>query len=318
MIFASCKELTKTEKTELNPTQKEWLPIACLVLAALLWASSFIALKLAFQLFHPMLVIFGRMALASICFLFFLGKFKGIRYRKGTAKYILLMCFCEPCLYFIFEARAIENTSASQAGMITAMLPLMVAIAASLFLKEPVSKKTLSGFVMTILGACWLSLSSESSQAAPNPILGNFFEFVAMICAAGYIVTFKRLAPHYSPFLLTGIQAFVGSIFYLPVMLTTTASIPMHIEPAPALAVVYLGTVVTLGAYGLNNFGVSRIPASQASAFANLIPVFSVFLAWLILGERFTLMQYAASLMVMAGVIISQESRSGPVAVKAT
>ena len=36
---------------------------------------------------------------------------------------------------------------------------------------------------------------------------------------------------------------------------------------------VYLGVVVTVGAYGLYNFGVGRLPASQASGFINLIPV---------------------------------------------
>ena len=54
------------------------------------------------------------------------------------------------------------------------------------------------------------------------------------------------------------------------------------------LALIYLGTLVTVIAYGLYNFGVSRIPVSQASAYINLIPVFAVILGFTILGERFT------------------------------
>ncbi|MGV8455706.1 EamA family transporter, partial [Pseudomonas aeruginosa] len=50
-------------------------------------------------------------------------------------------------------------------------------------------------------------------------------------------------------------------------------------------AVVYLGVVVTVGAYGLYNFGVGRLPASQASGFINLIPVFTLVFAALLLGE---------------------------------
>ena len=45
------------------------LPILSLILAMLLWASSFVALKLAFRGYHPMQVIFGRMLIASLCFL---------------------------------------------------------------------------------------------------------------------------------------------------------------------------------------------------------------------------------------------------------
>lgn len=41
------------------------LPVLSLILAMLLWASSFVALKLAFRGFHPLQVIFGRMFIAS-------------------------------------------------------------------------------------------------------------------------------------------------------------------------------------------------------------------------------------------------------------
>ena len=81
---------------------------------------------------------------------------------------------------------------------------------------------------------------------------------------------------------------------------------PTELYPVPALAVVYLGSFVTLGAYLCYNYGVSKIPASQASAFVNLIPVFTVILGFAILGERFSVWQYAASVLVLAGVFLSQ------------
>ena len=102
----------------------------------ILWASSFIALKLAFRAYHPMVVIFGRLAIASVCFMSFLRQFRHTKFHKGDWKPILFMSLCEPCLYFLFEARALEQTTASQAGMISALLPLMVAVAARIFLKE--------------------------------------------------------------------------------------------------------------------------------------------------------------------------------------
>jgi drug/metabolite transporter (DMT)-like permease len=44
-----------------------------LLVAMILWASSFIALKLAFQFYYPMFIIFGRMFAASFVFLYFFG-----------------------------------------------------------------------------------------------------------------------------------------------------------------------------------------------------------------------------------------------------
>ena len=69
---------------------------------------------------------------------------------------------------------------------------------------------------------------------------------------------------------------------------------------------VYLGAVITLGAYGLYNYALKHVPAARASSFVNLIPVFSVLMAWLFLGETFTLLQGVAALTIMGGVLLTQ------------
>lgn len=285
------------------------LPQISLIGAMLLWSSSFVALKIAFQGYHPMQVIFGRMLVASLCFLIFIPSFRRIKWRRQDFKYLLIMAICEPCLYFIFEAKALENTSASQAGMITAMLPLLVAILAWTFLSERVTRQTLFGFSLAVAGACWLSLSSETTEMAPNPLLGNFCEFLAMVCAAGYTVSLKHLTSNYPPLFLTAFQAFLGSLFFFPFLLLPEVGFPNQWITVPALAIIYLGTFITLGAYGLYNFAVSKIPASQAAAFVNLIPVFSVLLGMIILGERLTFGQWLASGLVFVGVYVSRGSR---------
>ncbi len=70
--------------------------------------------------------------------------------------------------------------------------------------------------------------------------------------------------------------------------------------------VVYLGVFVTLGGYGMFNYALSRIEASKASVYVNLIPVFTVILAFLILGERLQLIEVIASAVILSGVFISQ------------
>ena len=285
------------------------LPFFSLVLAMLLWASSFVALKLAFRGYHPMQVIFGRMLIASLCFIVFIPAFRRIERRRHDLKYLLIMAVCEPCLYFIFEAKALELTSASQAGMITAMLPLLVAILAWSILKETIRRQTLIGFTMAILGACWLSVASEITAEAPNPLLGNFCEFLAMVCAAGYTIALKHLSDHYPPLFLTAFQAFLGCLFFFPFLLIPDIGFPRHLETTPLLAVLYLGTFITFGAYACYNFGVSRIPASQAAGFVNLIPVFGVLLGMLVLGERLNAEQWLACGLVFCGVWISSRRK---------
>ncbi len=119
--------------------------IGFLLIAMLTWASSFIALKAVLGILGPMSAMFGRMAIASLCFVYFIKQFSKLEFTRKDVKYILLLTFFEPCLYFIFEAKALQLTTASQAGMITSMMPLMTAIAASFVLKEYLSKRVVIG-----------------------------------------------------------------------------------------------------------------------------------------------------------------------------
>lgn len=291
----------------MSGTTRTPLAALALLIASILWGSSFVALKLAFEAYHPMQVIFGRMFIASIFFLPYLKQFRQAKYKKGDWKLLLFMVLCEPCMYFIFESWAMTKTTAGQAGMITAMLPLMVAVGARLFLKEYITRKTMLGFAMAIAGSMWLSLTGEASLSAPNPMLGNFLEFMAMACAAGYMVACKPLTDRYSPLFITAMQAFGGTLFFFPLTMLPQVPWPHTFYLVPSLAVVFLGLCVTVAAYGMYNYGVSKLSASQASAFVNLIPVVAVVTGCLILDESFKPAQYLASALVLAGVFVSQD-----------
>ena len=281
-------------------------PYTALVLAMIIWGGSFVALKVSFRYFHPLFVVFMRQLLASIVFIPLVWKhFKKIR--KQDLKLLFLMSLFEPCIYYIFEAKALTLTSASQAGMITALLPVLVAIPSALFLKEHISKRTIAGFTLAIIGVIFLSLSGAATEESPNPVFGNFLEFLAMVSAAGYTVILKKLSSRYSPFFLTAVQAFMGTIFFAPVLLLIPESREMILTTQSVLVVAFLGLVVTIGAYGFYNFGTSKIPASQSAAFVNLIPVITIILSMLLLGERLAPLQYLAAILVIFGVIFSQD-----------
>ena len=275
-------------------------------MAMILWASSFIALKLAFVDYHPMVVIAGRMVVASLAFLFLLPRFRNIRIRRQDWKLLAAMALCEPCLYFIFEALALKNTSASQASVITSMLPLLVTVASALFLAENFSRQNLVGLGLAMAGGIALSLGGETSVQAPAPLLGNFYEFLSMLCATGYTVAVKRLTSRYPPLFLTAVQAWVGSLFFCPILLLPQIPMPETLLLIPTAAVIYLGLAVTLFAYGFYNFALSRMDAGKAAIYVNLIPIFTMFLGWLVFRDVFTLPQYLAGLLIFFGVGLSQ------------
>lgn len=282
------------------------LPLASLVLAMFLWGSSFVAMKLAFQDYHPMVVIFGRMAVASLAFLFFLPKFRKIQVRRQDRHLLLVMAISEPCLYFFFEALALQYTSATQASLITTMLPLLITIASVFFLGEKSSTQTLLGLFLAMGGAILLSLGGEASSLAPIPLLGNFYEFMSMLCATVYTITVKRLTALYPPLFLTAIQAWMGTLFFVPFLALPQVTLPHAFLLLPAGAIAYLGLAVTLVAYGLYNFSLAHLEASKSSIFITLIPLFTLLLSRLLFQESFTLWQYLAGFAIFSGVIISQ------------
>ncbi len=293
------------------PGYEKTLPVMALLLAMVLWGSSFVALKYAFQEMHPLAVIFGRMVVASLCFRLFAVLCKewacvGIIFSRWRP------CACaNPACTSCSSPRPWCTPAPRRAAMITTVLPLMVALAAGLVLGERVSARTVGGFVVAVAGAVWLSVAAGASGQAPNPALGNFFEFLAMVCATAYTILMKQLSKTFHPFLLTGLQAFAGALFFAPALLLAKVRVVADLPVGGLLAVLYLGTVVSVGAYGLYNFGISRIPASQAAAFVNLIPVFSILLGFLILGERMTPWQLCACALVFFGVLLSQDRNTG-------
>ena len=283
-----------------------YIGIISLIFAMLIWASSFIALKLAMQDLEPYTVIFFRMIIASLCFIYFIKSFLKYEFSRRDIKYILLLAFFEPCLYFIFEAKAIQLTTASQVGMITSLMPVITAMAAGYFLKEIITKQLLLGSFIAIAGVVWLSLQSTTSVSAPNPMLGNFFEFLAMVCGAGYTIVARYLANRYSALFITAIQVFIGAIFFFPFFLYEFYTTDFNFSMTSILCVLYLGIVVTLGGYGLYNYALTKIEASKAAVFVYLIPVFTLILAFLILNEKLSFVELVASVTILIGVLISE------------
>ncbi len=279
-----------------------------LIVAMLIWGSTFMVMKVVITDVSPLMVVFLRMLIGALVFIL-LWKWikKGIRYQTGDWKYLILMALFEPCLYFLFEGLALKYTSAGQAGMITSILPLMVALAAFLFLKETTTWRQILGFIIAISGVISMTLGSEVNDKASNPLLGNFLEFLAMLSAVGYTLLIRHLSSRYASLFLTAMQSFIGTLFFLPLVLLNDSSLEISLLNWGLLA--YLGIVVTLGGYGLFNYALTHVKATTAVAYVNLIPAISLIYAMIFLGERLTQSQWIAVVVIFIGVLLSKEKK---------
>ncbi|HEU6438004.1 MAG TPA: DMT family transporter [Nitratidesulfovibrio sp.] len=319
------------------PRSSLLLPALAALGAVTLWGLSFPAMKVAVQALGPMPLMWARMMVALTLLAPFATRLfpsrsvvvapSGTMVRSGfwngvprRHKLLLLpTVLLQPCLYFLCESNAMQLTSASQAGVISASVPLLVGAGAWLFLGERPSPRLWLGVVFSCGGVAWLTLSGGAgTESAPDPLLGNILELLAMVCAAGNMVLVRRLSAHeghgghgrfrWNPWTLTALQTVAGALFFAPgayAVLTGAGQWPADV----LLAVLYLGAGSSLGAFGLFNWATSHLPASSVGAFINLVPVAAVGFGWLWLGETLNATQMLAAAVVMVGVALGTGRR---------
>jgi len=276
--------------------------------AVFLWASAFPVMKALLARMDPWAMIWARMAVATVLLIPLMWRaWPRARRQKGDVWWLLALVALEPCLYFVLEITALRYTSAAQAGMVVALFPLMAAVGGALFFHERLTRPMLTGLLLSVAGVIGLTLAGRPDLHAPDPWLGNFLEFLAMICGVGYMLIVKRMAARYDIWLLTGIQMSAGFLFFLPGAgpLLLDGGL-MRLDGQSLALLFYLGAGVTVLAYGLYNIGISRLPAARAAVLVNLLPVITLGLSWIFLGERLNPLQLLFAGLTLAGVYLAQ------------
>ena len=282
-------------------------PICAILCAVLLWGCSFAAMGHVLKFLNPMSVMWLRMVIPLVVLLPFAGKLIPLNYKRGDWTLLLPMVLFQPCLYFLLESNALRLTTSSQAGVVSAFVPLMVAIGAYATLGEPLAKKSLMGLAVSFTGVLGLTLMQGDGSLAANPYLGNALELCAMACAAGNMLIIKKLCRRYNAWMLTSMQIAAGAIFFSPGLWYLTRSPSVLVPVEVVLTLIFLGIGVTLGAFGCYNWGMSRMPAGRASAYINLVPVIAVLFGWGVMGEVMATSQLVAATAVVGGIWLGQK-----------
>lgn len=292
----------------MNSIKQSNTAIVHLLIAIVIWAASFIAMKIAVSELGAFPTVFLRMLLAVAVLIFFLPKIRHERqnYQAGDWLPLGALLLCEPCLYFVFEGLALEYTSASEAGMITSLHPFLVTIAAYFFLKECINRRMVIGGLMAVGGALLLSLGGESSDPASNHLLGNFLELIAIGFATAYSLLARHLSQRYSPFFLTSLQAIFGMLFFLPLALAFNNGLPESISTATIFSILFLAWGVNIIAFILYNSSLKAMPASQVGLWLNLLPLATLAMGWLFLNESLSQLQYLSVALILGGLVFSQ------------
>lgn len=294
------------------------LAILALAGTVFFWGTSFTATKAAYAELPPMTVIWLRMLIASAVFLPFWHRLPRPQYRPGDLPVLIASMAFIPCAYFALEGYAMVFTTSSQAGVVSATAPLIVAIGAWAILRERLRWQQISAVAVSMAMVAVLATSGTTQASAPAPLLGNLLELGAMATAAGSTITIKHLTARYNPWFLAGLQAAAGAIFFAPFALFGPPIAWGSLAPQTWLAVAYLGVLPGLLAFGLYNTALRALPAASAALAINAIPAVAVIAGWLVLGEALTVVQLVACGVIIAAVAFAQWASASPSAAPQT
>lgn len=285
--------------------QNEIFAYISLFIAVVLYGTTLTATKVCLQYYPSTSLVMFRMLVSSILFLpFFATEYKNVKVDKIDYKLVALMIICEPCLYFLFETNALRFTSSGQAGIVSCLEPIFIVIGARIILKERLPKLAYYGLFIGLIGSLFLSLSSDVNEMAPNPILGNSLQLMAIILTDTSMITTKYLMDKYPPFYLAGIQVLGGGCFFIAVNYLMKGSFTI-VPNMSAFILLYLG-ILTVVAYALYNYAMCTLSASKSSPFLFMLPVAAVFFGWFFLNETFNLNQFLSCMIIFAGIYFSQ------------
>ena len=254
------------------------------VIAMIIWGLSFIWSSQAYKSLNPTATIFLRLVIATVFFSAILFSFRlNEKIRREHLKLFAIAALFEPFLYFIFEGYGLIYTSPIISSAIIAMIPLVTPIAAAIFLKERLSAMNIVGLIVSFTGVIVMLLNKDMQFSAS--LLGIMFLFLTVLVAVGYSIALIKLTHLYKPMTVTWMQNIIGMIYFIPLVFIMEKFMPSDFGNVRAYIVplVCLGIFCSAIAYALWAYAYSKLGASKANVYTNLIPVFTAIFSYIIL-----------------------------------
>jgi drug/metabolite transporter (DMT)-like permease len=281
------------------------------ILAMLFWGLSFVWSSIVLQYYSPIATIFLRLVISTgVLFLFLKISKKMEKIKKEDFRLIVISAFFNPFLYFLGENYGLKLTSPTIASVIIATIPVFAAVAARLTLKEKLHWINILGIIVSFAGIMVMLVNRDMTLSA-SPIGVGMLLF-AVASAVIYSVFLKRLTEKYSSMNIIFYQNLIGIVLFLPVFLVHDLGDVLSVIPDVRLvtSLLLLAVFASTIAFVFFTMTVKSIGVSRANVFSNLIPVFTGIFSFIFISEIFTLNKIIGMIVVIAGVFITQTTKS--------
>lgn len=210
----------------------------------------------------------------------------------------------------VFLSVGIGMTTATHAGLILALIPLVTGLLSSIVDRTWPNWIWWAGSSVALAGTTILILSRESSVDNAASIAGDLVIFIGVIaCAAGYI-TGARITPAIGTWATTFWGIVFAALSLLPVMAFQTGRTAWaSIGVTSGLAMLYLAFFGTIGGYAAWYWALGHGDIRRISSWQLAQPVVTIALAVAILGESLTLQLLLVASAIVASTAWAQSPR---------
>lgn len=292
-----------------SSSAKLFVTYLSLILTMLLWGGTFIAARNLARVLPPADSAFCRFLIASAA-LMVLTIVVEKRLRIPPVKMfipLILLGLTGVFAYNYFFFRGLAHISAGRASLIVANTPLVITLVAALLFQERLTRRKFAGVLFSLAGAIIVI-----SNGRPLALFSGGFghgEAALVGCVlswSAYSLIGRSVLNTMSPLSSVCWSSLIGTVFlFFPAangqLLQRMFAIAWH----NWLDLAYLGIGGTTIAFYLYYRGIKQIGAGRAAIFINLVPVFAVLLAWLLLGETLPPSVFAGGFLVLTGVTLT-------------
>ncbi len=277
------------------------LYMGLMLVTSLLWGGNFVVAKTLVAHASPMTLTTVRWFIAIIVLVPLVWwKEKKLVPPKQAIVPLLLMGVTGVALFNIFQFLALERTTSTNAGLISTMNTISIALFSFVLLKEKITKWQLSAMVLSLFGVV-LVLSKGNWQLLLDFQLntGDLW-MLAAVCVWGlYSVCSKWAMQTASPLMATLYAGIFGVLLLLP--FTSTDFTFTNVNTSFILSMLYTGIISTVVCMVFWNIGVQKLGATTSGIFLNFNPIFTALLAYLFIGENMSWLQGIGGLIVIMG-----------------
>lgn len=219
---------------------------------------------------------------------------------------LLLASFLGVPAQFLVQFYGLSLTTVSHAALMVGTMPVLLAVAASMFAHERLDRVGWIALVGSTIGVALIVLGGTPARAMRRgpSIAGDLLVVLSLVIALGWILLNKKLMQRHPPVVVTAYGLLSGACMLAIIVLTMWGAPPLHgVNVQVWLALAASGVLCTTSTTLLWNWGIHRVPASRAGVFLNLEPALGSFLGVELLGDRLGPFAWVGGGLILAAAI---------------